>query len=616
MVANRLGWPARRGPAPSYTASGDDAPPAADRRGVDVRAGVLVSVLYLIGGVVAYWHVWAHPATVQPGFGTGDVARYDWFVGWVPWALGHATNPFVSHVANVPFGVNLMDDTSVLALGLVTAPVTVLFGPVVSVNVLFTLAFPLSAGAAYLLARRFTDWRPAAFAAGLFYGFSPYMVAQGSGHLNLSFVPLPPLIILVLHELIIRQERRPRPVGMLLGLMVVAQFLISTEITATTALFSAIALVIVALVGRDQVRARAHHAAEGLAVAAAVAAVLLAYPLYVALAGPLHISGLILGFRYYYSSLVGPLLPTSMMEFGTAHMKQIADKIGGNLSENGTYLGIPLVILMVASVALIRRRLVWIASGMAAIAFVLSLGTHLHVGLARYATVGANVPLPGDILFHVPKLNDAFPIRYALFVDLFVAIVLAVALEALHRLRPGSAPARNGLPAVVAVAVLLPLVPAWPYAGEGSARIPAYFTTGALDAVPDGAVALVYPVPVNTNDAAQLWQAQAGYRFREIGGYFVVPAPKGAASGSQFFEPTATATTLTALANGQALPQTPQLRASLTAQLGSWGVTDVLVQPVGADPAGFFSWLIGRPPDASRGGMLEWYGWPRPHRSR
>mgnify|MGYP001546129724 CR=1 FL=1 len=126
----------------------------------------------------------------------------------------------------------------------------------------------------------------------------------------------------------------------------------------------------------------------------------------------------------------------------------------------------------------------------------------------------------------------------------------------------------------------------------------------------------MYPVPVNTDDAAQLWQAQAGYRFREIGGYFVVPAPKGTPSGSQFFEPTPTTTALTALANGQALPRTPQLQAQLTAELGAWGVSNVVVQPVGADPAGFFTWLIGRPPDAATGGMLEWYGWPLPNRSR
>ncbi|HET9078020.1 MAG TPA: hypothetical protein VFN68_13880 [Acidimicrobiales bacterium] len=609
MVANRLGWPALRGRAPSYADPQERTTSSPDRR-IDVRAGLIVSALYLLGGVIAYWHVWAHPATVQAGYGTGDLGRYDWFVGWVPWALAHGANPFVSHIANVPFGVNLMDDTSVLALGLVMAPVTVLFGPVVSVNVLLTLAYPLSAGAAYLLARRFTGWRPAAFAAGLFYGFSPYMVAQGSGHLNLSFVPLPPLVILALHELLIRQERPARRVGALLGVMVAAQFLISTEITATTALFSAIALVMVAVVGRHQVRARLRHAVEGLAVAAAVAAVLLAYPLYVALAGPLHISGLILGFQYYYSDLVAPLLPTSLMQFGTAHMKRIADKIGGNLSENGTYLGVPLIVLVVAAAAMIRRKVVWIATGMAVIAFVLSLGSRFHLGLARYATFGDKVPLPGAILFHIPKFNDAFPVRYALFVDLFVSIVLAVTLEALHR-KGSERPAMGvALPAAVAVVALLPLLPAWPYAAEGPTGVPSYFTTAAVQAVPAGSTALVYPVPVNTNDAAQLWQAEAGYRFSEVGGYFVVPAPKGAPSGSQFFEPTTTTTALTALANGRALPRTPALRAALTGQLRSWGVSSLLVQPVGADPVGFFTWLTGRPPDASRGGMLAWYHWP------
>ncbi|HET9075872.1 MAG TPA: hypothetical protein VFN68_02985 [Acidimicrobiales bacterium] len=618
MVANRLGWPALRGRAPIHVESPRGNGQAAHARRparVNVRAGALIALLYLSAGLVAYWHVLVHLATVQPGFGSGDVARYDWFVGWVPWALGHGVNPFISHVGNVPFGLNLMDDTSVLALGLVMAPVTVLFSPVVSVNILFILAYPLSAGGGYLLARRFVEWRPAAFAAGLFYGFSPYMVAQGVGHLNLCFVPLPPLILLGLHELMIRQERSARKVGALLGLAVAVQFLISTEITATTALFAAIATVILLVVGRHGVRARLRHAVEGLVVALVVAVVLIAYPLYVAVAGPLHISGLIAGFQYYYSALVAPLVPTSLMQFGTAHMKRIADKIGGNLAENGTYLGAPLVVLVLAALVFVRRRVVWVAGAVAIIAFVLSLGITFHLGLSRWANLGSNIRLPADILFHIPKLNDAFPVRYALFVDLFVMIVLAVTLEALHRAptRPGL---RAGLPAAVAVVVLLPLVPAWPYPAEGRTGVPGYFTSGAVNALADGSVALVYPVPVNTNDAAQLWQAQAGYRFKEVGGYFVVPAPKGAPSGSQFYEPTFTANTLTELSAGRALARTPQLKARLTGELHSWGVSNVVVQPVGADPVGFFTWLIGRPPDSSTGGVSAWYGWPLPNRSR
>ncbi|MGH9067964.1 MAG: hypothetical protein ACRD0J_10815, partial [Acidimicrobiales bacterium] len=50
------------------------------------------------------------------------------------------------------------------------------------------------------------------------------------------------------------------------------------------------------------------------------------------------------------------------------------------------------------------------------------------------------------------------------------------------------------------------------------------------------------------------------------------------------------------------------LRSTLRSELASWHVRSVVAQPVGHDPVGFLAWLIGRPPDAQTGGMVEWYG--------
>ena len=50
-----------------------------------------------------------------------------------------------------PGGVNLLDNTSVLALGIPLAPVTWVVGPVASMNVALTLAPALSALAMFLL---------------------------------------------------------------------------------------------------------------------------------------------------------------------------------------------------------------------------------------------------------------------------------------------------------------------------------------------------------------------------------------------------------------------------------------------------------------------------------
>jgi hypothetical protein len=583
-----------------------------------VLVGAGIFVLYLVPAVVAYWHAWRHPTTAAIGYGAGDPSLFTWGLRWVPWAIAHGHNPFITHVVNVPFGVDLADNTVVVGLGLVFAPVTAIWGPVATLNLCFTLAFTLSAGAAYLLLRRFTTWRPAAFAGGLLYGFSPYMVGQGDGHLHLVFVPLPPLILLAMHELLVRQQGSARRWGAVLGLLVTLQYLISSEILATTVMFTLLSVVVVVVANRRLVRDRFHHAVTGLLTGVVVAVVLLAFPIYEQLLGPAHPSGTIIGFRYYYSALAAPLLPSPLMEIGTHHLKAMGELIGGNNDENGTYLGLPLVALLVLAVALLRRRAVLVAGAMALIAFILSLGQTVHTGLVRFPTTFTG---PGAVIYHIPLLNQAFPVRYSLFVALFAAVILALVLDAL-RARPDAvgrhvvgAPSRSraravALPAVVAVVALLPLLPAWPYNGQGSTGVPTYFSTSDVDRIPSGSVALVYPMAINTETNAELWQAVADFRFAMPGGYFEVPATTPGGS-PQFFTPTLVEQTLSAMATGVAPVRTPALRRSLRTELAAWHVRSVVAQPVGARATSFFTWLVGRPPDTAVGGMLEWYrtGW-------
>lgn len=590
-----------------------DSPPSIESWRSKTTAGVVIFLLYLVGGFVAFWHVWSHPATWQIQGGAGDPAQYDWFLRWVPWAMAHGANPFVTHAINVPFGVNLVENTSIVALGAIMAPVTVIWGPVASLNVLFTLSFPLSAAAGYLLARRFVKWRPAAFAAGLLYGYSPYMVGQGLGHINLVFVPLPPLIMLVLHQLLVRQRGSSLRWGALLGLLIVIQFLISAEVLATTALFSAVALVVLGLADRRSIVDRLRRAWPGIVVAVGMAAVLLAWPLYDLFAGPQRLPGKVGGYRVYHSTLAGTVFPTPLLQFATARMKGIGQRAGANNSENGAYIGVPLLVLAISGTVFLRRRAIRLTALLAAIAYVLSLGVRLHVGIARYDGIGRHVPLPAAVISKIPLLDQAYPARYSLFVALFLSLFLGLAVDAMHEGLEGKALHfdrrrtaggwMSWLPLGVAVVVLLPLVPAWPYPDQGSTQVPAFFTSPAVDRLAPGTVTLVYPYPMNTEIAPELWQATSNLRFRMIGGYFLVPA----GSGFQFYTPTLTQSVLTGMLAGQAPAETPALRAQLLGELRQWHVQAIVAQPVGADPIGFFTWLTGRSPDATAGGMAEWY---------
>jgi hypothetical protein len=56
---------------------------------------------------------------------------------------------------------------------------------------------------------------------------------------------------------------------------------------------------------------------------------------------------------------------------------------------------------------------------------------------------------------------------------------------------------------------------------------------------------------------------------------------------------------------------TPAIRCTLRAELSSWHVKTVLVQPGGQRPAlviPFFDWLLGRPSDVTSGEISACYG--------
>lgn len=518
----------------------------------------------------------------------GDPATDAWFLAWVPYALTHGHNPLVTDWGNYPGGVNAIASIGMPLLGVAGAPVTWAFGAFATTTLFFTLAFPLSAIAGYAFAREWVSWRLAAFAAGLLYGFSPYLMAHGGSHLNLVFVPLPPLIFLALTRIV-----RGAPWlrwGLLLGALCVAQFLISAEVLASTVITGAIGLAIATAVGWPAAGERWRQAERAIACAVAVVAVCLAYPAWLLLAGPGHVTRPVQDTSLYRGNLLAPVVPDSSMYFRTADSARLANTFSGGTSENGLYLGLPLlVVLVVGAVLLWRRPAMRIVALTTAAAFVLSLGSRLTVG----HHVLRAVPLPAAIFYYIPVLDNTIAARYSLYVMLGAALMLSLILETARA-------ATAWWCGALAVVVLLPLLPAWPFWLHVT-QPPPYFSSAAVrDRVPAGSVAVTYPFPSADDAYPMLGQVAAGLRYKSPGGRFVIPPG----------EPPL-AQILTDLSEGIAPAQTPALRAHLTAQLRAWHVRTVLVQVSGARPAlvlPFFDWLLARPPDSVTGGIAAWYG--------
>jgi hypothetical protein len=594
---------------------------------------VLVVVVYCLLGAFAYGVVSPISNTALPPCACNDLALQAWFQAWPAHAIAHGLNPFISTAVNYPHGVNLMSNTGAPLLGIVFAPVTWLFGPAAALNVVMRLGFALSAIAMYFVLRRWARWWPAAFAGGLLYGFSPYVVGQAQAHDFLMFVPFPPLILALLDEVVVRRRHVVRN-GVLLGVVVTAQLLVSPEVLSMCAMAAFVGLVVLAARHPAVARQHARELVLGLGAAAVSFVVLAAYPLWAYLSGPFHVSGPqhpIDVIEDYHTTLESLVFPNSLERFGTAGMFARGNSLAGrNSVEHAVYLGVPLLcILVLIAVRYRRAGIVQFFSLLALGAWVVTLGPFLYVGLTPHT----GIHLPYDLIKHIPLINAGIDVRYSLIMYLAVAVVLAVGLDRLRadglfapgagwrrRLagpRTATPRARAGLCAALAVIGLVPLVPSLPYAST-SFGVPSIFTA-AGSPVSNGDVVLSYPLPVGyqnyANDQALLWQAEAGMRFKLIGfrGAVAGPDHKPLLNAGLWLPPTTVEALLVWSLYGQPYPPPvygPSTSQAIRTFLARYHVDDITIVPSGAPTStvvSYFTAALGRPP-AGFQGTFVWSG--------
>jgi hypothetical protein len=560
--------------------------------------GVLAAPAAALGGYVAlavllFATSWAHPADAWVG-SIGDPHLFIWYLGWVPHQLGQLHNPlFTDHIL-YPGGANLMWNTAVLVPGVLAWPITSVFGPVVAYNVLVTLALALSAWFAYLAARRFLPGHGLAAGVGLLYGFSPYMVAQAHGHLHVVLAAFPPLALILLDEIVVRQRRSPVLLGALLGGAAALQLLTSEEILAMTVVAGAAGLALLALLHPGEVADRAPRALGALGVAALLFAVLAAYPLGFQFLGPRRVIGLLQPPNVYVNDLLGFVIPPGSMALSWSGSVAVTGRFTGNMAENDAYLGLPLLIVFgIAAVVRWRRPFVRWATLLTVGLAVLSLGPHLHV-----AGVDTRLHLPWAVFGRVPLLASTVPSRLMLLGFLGAGLVVAdlvAASTATGRRRPW-------LVAAAALLALVPLLPRWPYPST-NLDVPAFFEPGgAVEHVPAGSVALVTPISTNLSSTAMLWQSVAGYRFRMPTGEAFVPGPSLGPPESHLKD------TLTVLDRGGAVPATPSEVAQTRRDLAALGVGTVIAGPSPGQErlVAYLTEVVGRPPERS-GGVDVWW---------
>jgi hypothetical protein len=561
------------------------------------EAGAYLS--YLALGVLVMIQLWISPSGRVLSANDDDHGFFLAMLAHGERVLFHGDNPFHSGRLNSPDGINIMGNTSILALSLPLAPVTHYLGPGVSVVLLLTLGMAGTAAAWYwVLSRHLVRSRLAAWIGGLWCGFCPAMVSHANGHINFVSQFVVPFI--VWQVLRLREPGRAVRGGILLGLLVVLQTFINEEVLLFTALTLGVFVVAyAAMAWRVAVEAWRRFLA-GLGIAALTAAVLLAYPLWWQFTGPGSYHG-------------QPFLPgkyvTDLLSLG-AYARQslagngaIARELSVSATEDNTFFGVPLLVMLVISLIVLWRSVAARSAAVAAVVLlVVSMGPYLRV--AGHNTA---IPLPFGLVSHIPVVDLVSVTRFAMVTATVVGVLLALAAD-----RVTALPHRHRVAFWIGLTVaLIPVAPK-PLPTVAAAPLPPFIADGMWRSyVTDDRSLVPVPLPdVTTGRTGMRWVALSHLDFRVPRGYFMGPVNPPADDTGSWTAPSRPTSRM--LWRVHEYGQVPRLSGAdyrnAVDDLVFWRAAVVVLIPDSRNGAALqatLTDLLGRPPKPV-GGVLMW----------
>lgn len=494
--------------------SADDATVGPRRR----RPDVVAAAVYLALAFVVLGNQWRHLGTGYLRYSGQDQTMWEWFFAVTAKSVASLQNPLFSDLQNAPVGVNMMANTAMLGLSVPLTPVTLTVGPTVTFALALTLGLATTAfGWYFLFSRTVIHSPPAAGLGGLIAGFAPGMISHASAHPNFTVLGVLPILLFCLIRL--GQGRNVRRHTVPLGLLTAWQVLLGEEPLLIFAIAVALMLLAHTVVAPRSTLAAVRRAAGPVVVAAVLAGVLVAGPLWWQFRGPQS-----------YSHLDHQLPGNSLLSFVAFPPQSLgglvvpAADVALNPTEQNAYFGVPLLLLVVACVVVLRRLpLVRAAAVTILVLAVLSIGTELAITedpVARWA--------PGEWLDRTPLLESVLETRFVLAAVPLVAMLVALVTDRVLADR-SSGRRRVGIWAGAVAVALVPLIPV-PLPTAERTPAPTVLADGTWRGLVgnDGTVVTV-PIPSPGNADALRWQVDAGLEYRIAGGYFV--GPSGEADG-------------------------------------------------------------------------------------
>ena len=205
------------------------------------RAGrqAALLALYVIASVAVTWPRATYLAGQLPS--TRDAASYVWGFWWLAHQVTHLANPWWSSYIAAPVGTQLAFDTLMPLPGLLMTPITLVFGPSVTYNLLSIACPGLLCYLTYRAARLWLPTGPGAVAAGAFFGLSSNLTWRSWNELNLA---LGALFLPLALEAAVRLCRTPRRrQAVILGVVLGAAMLVDQESAILAAILATLVLI-------------------------------------------------------------------------------------------------------------------------------------------------------------------------------------------------------------------------------------------------------------------------------------------------------------------------------------------------------------------------------------
>lgn len=478
------------------------------------RLLILCFFLYLLGSLALFYHVGMLHGSVYFGQ-NGDPSLNVWSFRFFPQHLFSTHNPFVLPNSFAPYGANITVATATPLLALLAWPLTVIFGPVPSFNIVSLLAPALAALTCFLFVSSYTKQRITAFICGWIYGFSACVYAPLLGHLDVDFIAFLPLAFLLV-RLRAKEDISFRAFVISLAVVTTCQFYVFLEDFTTEVIF----LVIFSLA--TQVTIKPKNLLK-MNTANIFFGVFLSYVLTAILASPYLFDF----FRAHQFSLMGGwyggadplnyLFPTDLTLIGGVAFERISSHYPDNNSENLEYVGI--VFFALACLAIWHTRKLRSAIPLTVLClagFVFSMGGTLWLLGLR------TIWLPWALFEHLPLFENIIPSRMMPYPLLASLALICLFIDLL----PKKAFAISAL--ILSAIMMLPASNAHRTKGYWVNPVPTatlFESDLYKQFIPEHST-VFFALPGYYNGNPMFWQAKTGGWFKMVNGYGIAVPPQ------------------------------------------------------------------------------------------